>query len=277
MSQDRLRQGANVVFVIAQIAVVPVIQTMGVADIGAMSDRYPTYVVPAGYAFSIWGLIFALTVAYAAWQALPAQRERPLLRRVGWLTAAAFLGNTLWQIVFPLGLFPLSVAVIFGILASLAVAQARVVERLDALSRAELWLVRVTFSIFLGWISVAAVANTAQTLSASGWDASDAGAAGWGVAMLLAAGAIGAAVAVATVANLAFAGAVVWALVAVAIGQRTGDVAVGTSATQAAALVAAALVAAAALLDWRRRRSGPARQANRSPATGRAPLPRGLG
>lgn len=253
MIQDRFRQVANVVFAVGQVVAVPLLQVSGRGDIGAVSNRYPTYVVPAGYAFAIWSLIFALSLAYAVYQALPAQRTRPLLRRVGWFTAAAFLGATLWQIVFPMGLFGLSVAVIFAMLASLAVVAGRTVPFLGQLSRAELWLVRVTFSIYLGWITVASVANTAQALSASGWEASDPGAAGWGVAMLLAAGAIGAAVSVATVANLPYALTVVWALVAVFVGQRTGQIPVGTDGTQAAAAVAAVLVGAAALLSKRRR------------------------
>ena len=254
MSGDRLRQAANVVFAVAQVAAAPVLQRAGGADVGAVSDRYPTYVVPAGYAFSIWGLIFALSLAYAVWQALPAQRERPLLRRVGWLTAAAFLACALWQAVFPAGLFALSVLLILAALASLAVVVGRTVSRLGELSRAEFWLVRVTFSIFLGWITVATVANAAQALSAAGWDASAPGAAAWGVAMLAAAGLIGAAVAVATRANLAYAATVVWALVAVYVGQRTGDNPLGTAGTQTAALGAAVLVGAAALLAFLRRR-----------------------
>lgn len=253
MIRDGVRQGANVVFAVGQMVAVPLLQLGGTGDIGAVSDRYPTYVVPAGYAFSIWGLIFALSLAYAVYQALPAQRTRPLLRRVGWFTAAAFAGATLWQVAFPGGLFWVSVALIFAMLASLAVVVARTVEHLGGLSRADLWLVRVTFSIYLGWITVASVANVAQTLSAGGWTAQDPGAAGWGVAMLLAAGAIGAAVAIATRANLPYALTVIWALVAVVVGQRSSDTPVGTGATQAAAAVAAALVGAAVLVAWRRR------------------------
>ena len=49
---------------------------LGLPFVGNVSDRYPTYVVPAGYAFSIWSVIFALSLAYAVWQALPAQRAK---------------------------------------------------------------------------------------------------------------------------------------------------------------------------------------------------------
>ncbi|HEX8830153.1 MAG TPA: hypothetical protein VF705_03250 [Longimicrobium sp.] len=258
MIGDRVRQAANVVFAVGQMIAVPLLAMTASADIGAVSDQYPTYVVPAGYAFGIWSLIFALSLAYAVWQALPAQTDSPLPRRVGWFTAAAFAGATLWQIVFPAGMFALSVLVIFGMLAALAVVAGRTVPRLRTLSRAEFWLVRVTFSIYLGWITVASVANAAQTLSAAGWSASSPGAAAWGVAMLLASGAIAAAVVVATVANLPYALTVIWALVGVYIGQRTGDTPLGTGATQAAAIIAAALVGAAALASSRRHRAATA-------------------
>lgn len=39
-----------------QVAAVPLLQLTGSGDIGAVSNRYPTYVVTAGYAFGIWSL-----------------------------------------------------------------------------------------------------------------------------------------------------------------------------------------------------------------------------
>jgi hypothetical protein len=50
--------------------------------------------VPAGYAFTIWSLIFTLSLGYAVWQALPSERENPLLRRVGWLTASVMAATS---------------------------------------------------------------------------------------------------------------------------------------------------------------------------------------
>lgn len=252
--QDRLRQAANVVFAVSQVVAVPVLRSVTDADIGAVSRRYPTYVVPAGYAFAIWSLIFALSLAYAVYQALPARTRSPLLRRVGWFTAAAFLASTLWQAVFPRGLFWASVALIALCLVSLAIVVGRTVPALARLTAAERWLVRLTFSIYLGWITVATVANAAQTLSASGWEATSPGAAGWGVAMLLAAGAIAAAVTLATRANVAYALTVIWALVAVLVGQRAGGTTLSTPATSIAAMAAVALAGGAALAGALRER-----------------------
>ncbi|MCJ7534702.1 MAG: hypothetical protein MUO57_04125, partial [Anaerolineales bacterium] len=49
---------------------------------GAISDRFQVFFVPAGYVFSIWGLIYVGLIAYAIYQVLPAQRENPRLRSI---------------------------------------------------------------------------------------------------------------------------------------------------------------------------------------------------
>lgn len=63
MNNDRPRQISNVVFAVGQAAAAAITPMLGLPQVGSVSDRYPTYVVPAGYAFSIWGLIFALSLA----------------------------------------------------------------------------------------------------------------------------------------------------------------------------------------------------------------------
>ena len=114
---------------------------------------------------------------------------------------------------------------------------------------------RVTFSIYLGWITVATVANVAQTLSASGWSASSPGAPTWGVAILVVAGVIASAVTWATRANVAYALTVVWALTAVVVGQRSGENPLSTDATWMTAAGAAVLVAGVAFYGLASRRA----------------------
>ena len=48
-------------------------------DTGEISDRFDIYFVPAGYVFSIWGLIYLGLIAFTVYQALPSQRDNPLL------------------------------------------------------------------------------------------------------------------------------------------------------------------------------------------------------
>src|SRR5262245_40539074 len=129
MQKDKFRQLLNLCFAVAQpvVAVLVNLEITG-PSIGAISNRYPTYVVPAGYAFSIWSLIFALSLGYGVWQALTAQRENLLLRRIGWLTASAMAATSVWMLVFQRSLFVLSLVVMLWLLASLIGVVARIYQ-----------------------------------------------------------------------------------------------------------------------------------------------------
>ncbi|RZK87514.1 MAG: hypothetical protein EOO62_39090, partial [Hymenobacter sp.] len=50
----------------------------GALSNGQMSARHPTLLTPAGYAFSIWGVIFSGLILYTIWQLLPRQRAAAL-------------------------------------------------------------------------------------------------------------------------------------------------------------------------------------------------------
>jgi hypothetical protein len=220
MPNDKLRQALNVCFAVAQPAVAALTQLeITGPSIGEISDRYPTYVVPAGYAFMIWNLIFALSLANAVWQSLPANRENPLLQRVGWLTASAMAATSVWMLVFQQSLFALSVAVMLWLLASLVGVVARAHRRAEKFSRAEAWLIYGSFSVFLGWITIATVANIAQTLTAFGWNGWGVDAQTWGVIALTLAGVIASAVTAAMRDAAPYALTVIWALIAVAVNQ----------------------------------------------------------
>lgn len=253
MANDRLRQGCNLLFAVGQAAMPALTPLLGLPPVGGISDRYPTYVVPAGYAFSIWSLIFALSIAYAVWQALPAQRESPLLRRVGWLTAAAFAGSMLWELAFPAGMYGLSVVLILGTLVSLALAVGRMAGWRTPFSGAERWLVWIASGIYLGWITVATVANVAQALTAAGVVDLGLGAETWGMVMLIVAGLIAAAVTLAT-RNAGYPLAVVWALVAVFVARRDPPVVTESDAVAYVAVGAAIVVAVALVVVMMRPR-----------------------
>jgi benzodiazapine receptor len=242
MANDRLRQFSTLLFAVGQAVASGITPLLGLPPVGSVSDRYPTYVVPAGYAFSIWGLIFALSLAYAVWQMLPAQRENPLLRRVGWLVVIAFAGSTFWQFAFTAGLYAISVALIVTTLVALALAVGRMAGWKTRLSGPERWLVWVACGLYLGWITVATVANVAQSLAAYG--VSGLGAEAWGIVMLIAAGLIAATVTLAT-RNGGYPLTVIWALVAAFVARRGPPMVTQSDAVAYAALGAAAVVALA--------------------------------
>ena len=63
---------------------------------GQISDTFKVYFVPAGYVFSIWGIIYIGLIAYMVYQALPAQRANPRMQATGWWVALGGLANCAW-------------------------------------------------------------------------------------------------------------------------------------------------------------------------------------
>lgn len=134
---------------------------------GAVSDAVPTGVTPAGWAFSIWSVIFVGVLVTAVWQALPARRG-PRYDALAGPFIAANLFNGLWQIPWLTGRFGLAALVIVGILGSLVWLYVRL-DRMG-LRGAERWTLGVPTSLFLAWLSVATPLNVSVWLRATGWD-----------------------------------------------------------------------------------------------------------
>jgi len=132
-------------------------------DQGTISDRYPTLLVAAGYAFSVWGLIFLLDLLYAGWQATGTRRNDPLLGRIAPVAALGFFLTAIWMPLFSAGLFGVCVVVIFGALAALAWCAVQLSRGGNAASHRLAWL---ALSIHAGWLSLAAFLNLAQTIVA---------------------------------------------------------------------------------------------------------------
>jgi hypothetical protein len=137
---------------------------------GEISDRFSVYVVPAGYVFAIWGVIYVLLGAFTVWQALPGNRASPVARAVGWLPATANVVNAAWMFLFHYEYFVLTVPVMVALLATLVAIHLRLWAHRADLRGTRFWVVRVPFSVYLGWITVATIANIAQTGQALGID-----------------------------------------------------------------------------------------------------------
>jgi tryptophan-rich sensory protein len=122
-----------------------------------MSARHPTLLTPAGYAFSIWGVIFTGLVAYTGWQLLPAQRTAILPRQLNSLLTRAVLLTTAWTLVFSYEFISSSLLVMLGILLLLAQAYGRA-RRLVLAGATPAWPTWF-LSLYLGWIMLATVLN----------------------------------------------------------------------------------------------------------------------
>src|SRR3712207_3226586 len=196
-----------------------------VVPIGAIAGETPSLVIPTDYAFAIWGPIFLLCLAYAAYQALPANRRNPLLQRVGWFSAGAFFLNGLWEVLVPLRQPVLLQAVLAGIFACSAVAYLRLVRSEPGVfCRADRWLVALPLGLLFGWITAANVVSFNDTLVELGLLGSGIGGALAGVFLLLVGAALASVVILVSGAGplqglLAYAVAVLWALIGVVVNQ----------------------------------------------------------
>jgi hypothetical protein len=183
---------------------------------GEISDRFDVYFVPAGYVFSIWGLIYLALIGYSIFQLLPSQRENPQLRRIGYLYVLSCAANIGWIFLWHYEYFPWSlVAMVILLLALIAIYLILGIGRTGT-STAEKWLVRVPFSIYLGWITVATVANVTSVLDYLNWNGWGLSEEWWAVIILVVAGIIASAVSI-TRGDVAYVAVIIWAYVGIAL------------------------------------------------------------
>jgi benzodiazapine receptor len=245
MKKDTLRQAVNVLAVLATIAINGLANALPLngQTTGEISDRFQVYFVPAGYVFSIWGLIYLALVAFAVYQALPAQRDNPRLRRIGTLFALSCLANVAWLFLWHYEVFPLTLVAMVALLLSLIAIYLWLEIGRAHVSAAEKWLAHVPFSIYLGWITVATIANATSLLDYLNWGGWGISPEVWTVIMLVAGTAIAAAVGL-TRGDVAYMLVIVWAFVGIAV-KHAGTPVVATAAWVTAAVVAVMLVVGA--------------------------------
>jgi len=170
--KDILRQVSVALTIFATIVVNVLANTLPINGLntGAISDRFKVYFVPAGYVFAIWGVIYIGLIAFAIFQALPSQRENPRLRATGWWIALGGLANIAWIFLWHYEQFPLTLVAMLVLLGTLIITYLGLGTGCSTVSRAETWAVRVPFSIYLGWITVATIANITELLYFLNWD-----------------------------------------------------------------------------------------------------------
>lgn len=170
--KDILRQIAVILTILITLVVNGLANALPLNGLntGQISDRFQVYFVPAGYVFSIWGVIYLGLIVFAIFQALPSQRQNPRLQATGWWICLGGLANSAWIFLWHYEQFPLTLIAMLVLLASLIVTYLRLGIGRTEFSTAEKWVVRLPFSIYLGWITVATVANVTSLLDYLKWD-----------------------------------------------------------------------------------------------------------
>ena len=181
-----------------------------------VSDMFDIYFVPAGYVFAIWGLIYLGLLGYIIYQALPQNRENDRLAKIdGWFSLSNVV-NGLWLVSFQYLKFGLAMALMVVLLVSLIVIFLRLGIGKEKVSGTSLWLVNVPFSIYLGWITVATIANATQLLYVLHWNGFGIAPEIWLVIMLAVAVVISALMSF-TRRNIPHALVLIWAFIGIAV------------------------------------------------------------
>jgi benzodiazapine receptor len=165
-------QLTNVIAVVAVLvmnSLVNILPLNGVTT-AQVSDSYPNLFTPPGYVFSIWGVIYALAVVFMLYQARPSERSKAYLTQIGFLYTISAIANVSWLFVFQYSyrvpqLLVVSLVPMAVLLLSLFSMYQRLGIGRREVPRNEKLAVHLSISVYLGWISLAIIANIASVLN----------------------------------------------------------------------------------------------------------------
>ncbi|RKK03233.1 hypothetical protein EBE87_05110 [Pseudoroseomonas wenyumeiae] len=251
MTSNNLRTILNLVLPILQPVIGALAPVFGIGmTMQEMSAGSETPITPSGYAFSIWGVIFTLAIAWGIWQALPAGRDSVAARRLGWPLAGAFACSNLWMLLSQLTgngwhLVVVILALLACVLAAFFIARAE-----PGQGWVDTWIIYPLTGLFAGWVSAATFVNIASAAVLSGVIRNE-GMTGSLAAILILLAAAGVALGVLWTAHGApwYAAAFAWALLGI-IAANTVD----RDLNLLVAAVAAVLLVLVAALSWQRSR-----------------------
>lgn len=221
---NSVRQWANITAILAAfgINVLANIAPFNGLTIGEISNTIfrNVKIIPANYAFAIWGLIYVGLFAFAGYQGLPQNRENPRLQKLGFSIVLACIAQIVWVFLFQYQMFFLSLGAMLAILNSLIVGYLRLNIGKVKVAKKERWCVDIPISIYFGWITVATIVNVALVLENWQWTGGGISPELWTAILLIIAGTL-AAILIIERDEIAYPFVIMWALCAIAVRQAT--------------------------------------------------------
>lgn len=206
-----------------------------------VSNAYPTLVTPAGYVFAIWGVIYILLGVFVYYQTSSSQELKEYRNRIGWLFTLSCVANVTWLFLWQYEYIIISVPVMFVLLATLIAIYLRLNIGKSVATNREKITFRLPFSVYLGWITIATIANISVALVSAGWEGLGVNPQTWASVVVIVALIIDLLV-LASKRDVAYSLVIIWALVGISVNQSANQLIV--LLTQAsAAIVALAIVA----------------------------------
>lgn len=234
-NQDKIRQALTVVAFLFTIVLNYLSNSLPLngRTPAEISDSLPSYFTPADYAFSIWGLIYLALTAFVIYQALPGQRNNPILRQMGYLFALTCLENGGWILAWHYGYYALSVLIMLSLLATL-IAIYLITAR--ATQPADKWFIHLPFRLYLGWISVATIANIASVANHLGWNGFGIAEPTWSAVMITVATLLTITMLL-TRTDLIYAAVIIWSVLAIRANYTDVAIIANTAALSTAAIL----------------------------------------
>ena len=156
---------------------------------GELSDQYPNLFVPAGLTFSIWGLIYILLAIFVIYQLTIVLRkgtqQSSFIERIGLLFFGSSVANIGWIFAWHYEIVPLSLVLMLLLLGCLIAIYLQLNIGRSAASKTEKYLVHLPFSVYIGWITIATIANVTALLVDVNWNTFGLGEQFWAVAVIV--------------------------------------------------------------------------------------------
>jgi translocator protein len=181
-----------------------------------VSDKYPVLFTPAPYVFAIWGVIYLLLLVFVVYTLVNRGNLPSAAAQISPAFQLTCLVNALWIFAWHYDALPLSLALMLILLAALIYIRVVLTNGANHGLAKDDFFIRLPFSVYLGWISVATIANVSAVLYAYGWS-------GWGIdpviwtAIMIAIGALLALIALAYRNDAAYSAIFIWAFSGIAI------------------------------------------------------------
>lgn len=138
---------------------------------GQVSDSYPNLFAPAGLTFAIWGLIYILLAGYVLYQLgffQVTKNSVSLTKKVGIYFSISSIANATWIFSWHYHKIALSMILMLIILICLILIVQEINQ--SRLAKRDILFIKIPFSIYFGWITVATIANATTLLVSIGWD-----------------------------------------------------------------------------------------------------------
>lgn len=156
---------------------------------GELSDLYPNLFVPAGLTFAIWGLIYVLLAIFVTYQLIPSIRRDAqkvyFVQRIGPLFFISSLANIGWIFAWHYEMVSLSLVMMLILLGCLIAIYLRLNIGKSEATKAEKYAVHLPFSVYLGWITIATIANVTALLVNINWNTWGLSEQFWAVAVII--------------------------------------------------------------------------------------------